>query len=49
MNGDDLSIFRWIRFYTFESSGSEFGIPNQYTSFKIALNTALGVNEGLIV
>ena len=40
MNGH-LSIFRLINFYCFRVWASEFGIPNRYTSFKIALDTAL--------
>ena len=44
MNGH-LSVFRWISFYTFENWGSEFGIQNQYTGFKIGLNTALYVRS----
>ena len=44
MNRDDSSIFRWI-FTLLRVWGYEIGIPNQYTGFKTALDTALDLKQ----
>ena len=44
MNGDDSSIFRWI-FTLLRVWRYEIGIPNQYTGFKTALDTALDLKQ----
>ena len=44
MNGDASSIFRWI-FTLLRVWGYEIGIPNRYTGFKTALDTALDLKQ----